>query len=64
MPVEVGDARRLTQEDASVDAVLLLGQLYHLVGRAELIAALADARRVLRPDGSCSPRPSDIYGGP
>ena len=40
MPVEVGDARRLTQADASVDAVLLLGQLYHLVGRAELIAAL------------------------
>jgi SAM-dependent methyltransferase len=48
---EVGDARRLTQADASVDAVLLLGPLYHLVGRAERIAALADARRVLRPGG-------------
>jgi hypothetical protein len=33
---EVGDARRLTQVDASVDAVLLLGPLY-LVGRAERI---------------------------
>jgi ubiquinone/menaquinone biosynthesis C-methylase UbiE len=48
---EVGDARRLTQADASVDAVLLLGPLYHLVGRAERIAALVEARRVLRPDG-------------
>src|SRR5215211_5517048 len=40
---EVGDARRLTQSDASVDAVLLLGPLYHLVARAERIAALAEA---------------------
>jgi len=48
---EVGDARWLTQADASVDAVLLLGPLYHLVGRAERIAALAEARRVLRPGG-------------
>src|SRR5215203_2811870 len=45
------DARRLTQADASVDAVLLLGPLYHLVGRAERIAALDEARRVLRPSG-------------
>jgi len=48
---EVGDARRLTQADASVDAVLLLGPLYHLVGRAGRIAALDEARRVLRPSG-------------
>jgi ubiquinone/menaquinone biosynthesis C-methylase UbiE len=48
---EVGDARRLTQPDGSVDAVLLLGPLYHLVGRAERIAALVEARRVLRPGG-------------
>jgi len=51
LTAEVGDARRLTQSDASVDAVLLLGPLYHLVGRAERIAALAEARRVLRPGG-------------
>lgn len=46
----VGDARRLDQPDATVDAVLLLGPLYHLddVGRA---AALAEAHRVLRPGG-------------
>jgi ubiquinone/menaquinone biosynthesis C-methylase UbiE len=48
---EVGDARRLTQADASVDAMLLLGPLYHLVGRAERLAALAEARRVLRRGG-------------
>jgi ubiquinone/menaquinone biosynthesis C-methylase UbiE len=48
---EVGDARRLSQADASVDALLLLGPLYHLVGRAERIMALAEARRVLRPGG-------------
>jgi ubiquinone/menaquinone biosynthesis C-methylase UbiE len=51
MTAEVGDARRLTQPDASVDVVLLLGPLYHLVGRAERIAALNEARRVLRPGG-------------
>jgi ubiquinone/menaquinone biosynthesis C-methylase UbiE len=48
---EVGDARRLMQADASVDAVLLLGPLYHLVARAERLSALAEARRVLRPGG-------------
>jgi hypothetical protein len=41
---EVGDARQLTQADASVDAVLLLGPLYHLVCRAERVGALAEAR--------------------
>ena len=49
--VELGDARSLTQPDASFDAVLLLGPLYHLVEQAERIAALAEARRVVRPAG-------------
>ncbi len=48
---EVGDARRLMQADASVDAVLLLGPLYHLVSRGERVSALVEARRVLRPGG-------------
>ena len=48
---EIGDARRLSQADGSVDAVLLLGPLYHLVDRADRIAALVEARRVLRPSG-------------
>jgi SAM-dependent methyltransferase len=48
---ELGDARRLPQADASVDVVLLLGPLYHLVERADRLAALAEGRRVVRPGG-------------
>ncbi|MBB4664443.1 class I SAM-dependent methyltransferase [Conexibacter arvalis] len=45
-----GDARALPWEDGSADAVLLLGPLYHLDGDGRA-AALAEARRVLRPRG-------------
>lgn len=48
---EVGDARRLAFDDASFDAVLLLGPLYHLTEREDRLTALAEARRVVRPDG-------------
>ena len=48
----VGDARDLPLEDASVDAVLLLGPLYHLVSAADRARALTEARRVLRPGGT------------
>jgi SAM-dependent methyltransferase len=48
---EIGDARRLTWPDASVDAVLLLGPLYHLVEREDRLLALREARRVTRPGG-------------
>jgi ubiquinone/menaquinone biosynthesis C-methylase UbiE len=48
---EAGDARQLAQPDASVDAVLLLGPLYHLVDRADRLRALNEARRVLRSGG-------------
>ena len=47
----VGDARRLDAPDASFDAALLFGPLYHLTERTERLAALAEARRVLRPGG-------------
>lgn len=47
----VGDARNLRQAAASVDAVLLLGPLYHLTERRDRIAALREARRVLRAGG-------------
>ena len=47
----VGDARTLDEADGSWDAVLLLGPLYHLVDRADRVAALREARRVLRPGG-------------
>jgi SAM-dependent methyltransferase len=47
----VGDARTLEWGDASADAVLLMGPLYHLTERADRIGALSEARRVLRPGG-------------
>jgi SAM-dependent methyltransferase len=47
----IGDARELDLPDASVDAVLLLGPLYHLVTRAERMAAIREAARILRPGG-------------
>jgi SAM-dependent methyltransferase len=49
--VELGDARSLHEPDASADAVLLLGPLYHLTERADRLRALAEAGRVLRPGG-------------
>jgi ubiquinone/menaquinone biosynthesis C-methylase UbiE len=48
---EVGDARRLPQADASAEAVLLLGPLYHLVKLEDRLACLREAHRVLRPGG-------------
>ncbi len=48
---EAGDARVLPVPDATQDAVLLLGPLYHLPERAERMAALVEARRVLKSDG-------------
>jgi 2-polyprenyl-3-methyl-5-hydroxy-6-metoxy-1,4-benzoquinol methylase len=49
--VELGDARSLHESDASADAVLLLGPLYHLTERADRLRALVEAGRVLRPGG-------------
>jgi SAM-dependent methyltransferase len=49
--VAQGDARTLAQPDASADAVLLLGPLYHLITREDRVRALAEAGRVLRPGG-------------
>jgi ubiquinone/menaquinone biosynthesis C-methylase UbiE len=48
---EVGDARALPFADASADAALLLGPLYHLVDTDDRLLTLAEARRVLRPGG-------------
>ena len=47
----VGDARAIDLPDCSVDAVLLLGPLYHLRDRADRVRALREAARVLRPSG-------------
>jgi len=46
-----GDARSLDLADASVDAVLMLGPLYHLTRRADRVQALREACRVVRPGG-------------
>ena len=48
---EVGDALDLDLGDASVDAVLLLGPIYHLRRRADRLGALREARRIVRPGG-------------
>ena len=47
----VGDARALDLDDACMDAVLMLGPLYHLRRRADRLAALHEAGRVLVPGG-------------
>ncbi len=48
---EIGDARRLEFADGLADAVLELGPLYHLTERSDRLAALREARRVLKPGG-------------
>lgn len=45
------DARALPAGDASCDALLLMGPLYHLLEKESRLQALAEARRVLRPEG-------------
>ncbi len=47
----VGDARALQWADRSIEVVLLLGPLYHLINRAERLRALREAYRVLSPGG-------------
>jgi len=47
----VGDARHLEFSDASADAVLLLGPLYHLLERRDRIGALREAHRTLKKGG-------------
>lgn len=48
---DIGDARALQWPDNSVDAVLLLGPLYHLTERADRVLALRAAHRVVRDGG-------------
>ena len=48
---KIGDARRLEFDDAIVDAVLLLGPLYHIVGSQDRIRSLSEAYRVLKTGG-------------
>jgi SAM-dependent methyltransferase len=62
--VRLGTAGDLPAEDGSVDAVLLMGPLYHLVDRADRLAALDEAKRVLRPDGRIEGRRPSIERRP
>ncbi|TDD45869.1 class I SAM-dependent methyltransferase [Nonomuraea terrae] len=58
-----GDARSLPAADASMDAVLLLGPLYHLAERADRVRALAEARRAVRPGGLVAAATINRYAG-
>ncbi|HEV8396438.1 MAG TPA: methyltransferase domain-containing protein [Vicinamibacterales bacterium] len=49
--IDVGDARRLPYDDASADAVLVMGPLYHLPSSGDRAGALSEAKRVLVPGG-------------
>ncbi len=49
--IDQGDARKLDRTEDSVDAVLLMGPLYHLTDRKDRIAALKEASRVTRKGG-------------
>src|SRR5262245_60747512 len=44
---EVGDARSLSWNAGTADAVMLFGPLYHLTDRADRVQALREAHRVL-----------------
>lgn len=48
---QVADARSIPAPDASADAVVLLGALYHLTEESQRAAALLEARRILKPGG-------------
>lgn len=47
----LGDARRLEDADNKYDVVLLLGPMYHLLEPDDRLAALKEARRVLKSGG-------------
>jgi ubiquinone/menaquinone biosynthesis C-methylase UbiE len=47
----VGDARSLWFGDATCDAVLMLGPLYHLTDRNDRVRAIGESCRVLKPGG-------------
>jgi SAM-dependent methyltransferase len=48
----VGDALDVDLADTSVDAVLLLGPMYHLSRRDDRLRVLREARRIVRPGGA------------
>ena len=61
--IAVGDARRLSFDERSVDAVLMFGPLYHLTEASDRLKALAEAQRVLRPKGALFAAGISRYAG-
>ena len=51
LDTRVGDARSLDLHDGCVDAVLLLGPIYHLRERSDRLQALREACRIVRGNG-------------
>ena len=51
LTARLGDSRALEVGDESVDVVLLMGPLYHLVDVVERVRSLRECWRVLRPGG-------------
>lgn len=51
LSTQEGDACALPYDQASADAVLLFGPLYHLTDKSDRLTALREARRVLKPGG-------------
>ena len=50
--IALGDARELPFADEQFDLVLLFGPLYHLQEKTDRIKSIAEARRVLKKDGT------------
>jgi ubiquinone/menaquinone biosynthesis C-methylase UbiE len=61
--VRLGDARKLPFDDASFDAVVVFGPLYHLGERAERLTALREAFRVCRSGGIVAATAISRYAG-
>jgi ubiquinone/menaquinone biosynthesis C-methylase UbiE len=49
--IQLGDARSIPASDRSANVVLLLGPLYHLIEKVDRLASLAEAARILKPNG-------------
>lgn len=47
----VADARSINKADASADAILLFGPLYHITELEERLACLEECKRLLKPNG-------------
>jgi ubiquinone/menaquinone biosynthesis C-methylase UbiE len=49
--VVIGEAKKLPYQDNTADLVILHGPLYHLQKREDRVAAIVEAKRVLKKDG-------------